>query len=434
MKLLNPYNLNLTTLIKDDQFYSYLTNTNGKLGIGFKKGKLLRKLIPAIQYFISVCITEDEAQGDCRTIGFKRIRISDVQHVMSYKKMRQVINFLVNNEITEVKEITERITVKGRQFTIDAKYFKLKAPYDGKTEIIEIPVKTKRAIAINPKAKQLIQINPVIRHQFEMCNNYTFNAELAKAHADDLYDQKIINEKQWVYMLDYIGRLKLKSVIFNYNEKTDRIFTIINLCNKEIRPYFQIPNDTINARLVELDFSTFNIQVLHKIVDDSITISNKSENILNELKKLSQWLEKDFYQQIQKVSADCGVEITRDMAKTLALKHWQNARPDSWNEETNIMKTLFPEITKAMNLLKGDTYEDYRKYSVSFMRIESQLVQEIYSEFISRYPTACIYNIFDSFMVDEQYKDQLNNIMDACSKKYFNRQVKIKEKVTNNLY
>lgn len=434
MKLLRPANLDLQTLIEDDKIYSYLSNTSGKFSTCFKKGKVLRKLIPEIQYFISVCIYKDEAQGDFRTIGFKRIRYTDVQHVMSYKKMRQVIHFLVRQHIIEVKGITESIVVQGKQFGIIAKYFKLIAPYDGSTEILEINLKTKKKVTINGRAKQLLDTNPVIRHQFEMCSNYNFNAELAELHANNLHNQKLISDKQWASMLDYIERLRNKSVLFNYNEKTDRIFTIINLCNKELRQFFQPKSNNQSERFIELDFSTFNIQVLHKLVDDSVSISNISnisKNLEKELNELSLCLEVDFYKKIQDVAAREGIELSRDDAKTLALKHWQNARLDSWNEETKIMKTLYPEVTKIMNVLKGKTYADYLKYSNNFMRIESQLVQEIYAGFIAKYPDVCIYNIFDSFMVEEQHKDNLKIIMDDCSKNYFKRPIKIKEKVTN---
>ena len=430
MKLLLPKNLDLNTLIKDELPYTYLTNTSGIIKMCIKKGRVLRKLIPTIQYFLSVCICTDEAQGDFRTTGFKRIRITDVQHVMSYKKMKQVIHFLVEQHIIEVIGITEFITVQGQQFGINAKYFKLLTPYDGDTQIQEIYIKTERKVVINPKAKQLIETNPVIHHQFEMCSNYKFDAEQAELLANDLHRQKIKNDKQFVSMLDYIGRLRNKSVLFNYNEKTERIFTIINMCHKELRRYFHVMHDEKWMSLTELDFSTFNIQVLHKLVDDSVSISNINENLVKELDTLAQWLQDDFYKRIQDVSASLGVYISRDDAKTLALKHWQNARKDSWNNETDIMKTLFPEITKIMNTLKGDTHIDYLKYSHNFMRIESRLAQEIYGKFIIKYPSAIIFNIFDSFIIEEQYKDTLNKTMKDCSTRFFNREIKIKEKVT----
>jgi len=431
MKILQPENLDLHSFIKDEQYYLYLTYTGGKKGFAFKKGNVLRKLIPAIQYFISKIICTDEAQGDYRIIGFKRIRISDVEHAMGYRKMKQVIHFLVQQHIIEVKGITEFITINGKQFGINAKYFRLIPPYDGRTKIQEISLKTKRKVSINDRAKQLVESNPVIRHQYKMCSSYKFNAELAEIKAYELHSKGLKNDKQLVSMLDYIERLRNQSVLFNYNEKTGRIFTIINLCHKELREYFQEKKNDKKEKLVELDFSTFNIQVLHKLIDDSVTINNINEILIEELDTMAQWLDEDFYKQIQEIGVNHGTNMSRDDAKNLALKHWQNARTDSWNDATKIMRTLFPEVSKVMDELKGIDYPDYLNYSNNFMRIESQLAQEIYTEFITKYPQVTIYNIFDSFMVEKRYKDNLKRIMEDCSRNYFKRQVTVKEKVTN---
>lgn len=428
MKLLRPVNLDLAEFIKDDKLYSYLVNKSGKFGADFKKGKLIKKLIPEMQYFISTCICAEEEQGDFRLKGFKQIRINDVSHIMSYRKMRQVIYFLQKYHIIELKHATKFITVNGRQFVIDAKYFRLLKPYDGINQIFEIEFKAKKNITVNLRTKYLIETNAAIRRQFQMCSSYEFNAEQAKIFTNELYRTGIKNDRQLVSMLDYIERLRKHSVIFNYNEKTDRIFTIINLCHKELRQYFRVKRNDKFYGFVELDFSTFNIQVLHKLIDEKVTLTNINEKLINELETMAHWLKTDFYKNIQDISQMTGTVISRDAAKDLALKHWQNARIDSWNEATGIMKTLFPEVTKVMNKLKGSTYPDYLKYSNNFMRIESQLVQEILSVFISHFPDAIIYNIFDSFMVEEHYKENLRNIMDDCSKKYFDREINIKEK------
>jgi hypothetical protein len=152
--------------------------------------------------------------------------------------------------------------------------------------------------------------------------------------------------------------------------------------------------------------------------------------LVKELDKLALWLQVDFYGQIQAIAASVNVTMSRDDAKTLALKHWQNARVDSWHKETNIMRSIYPEITKRMDKLKGKTHEDYLKYSHNFMRIESRLAQEIYGKFSIKYPSAIIYNIFDSFMIEEKHKENLNKIMKDCSTRFFNREINIKEKVT----
>lgn len=428
MKLLRPINLDLNKFIKDENLYSYLVNKSGKYHTDFKKGKVIRKLIPEMQYFISTCICAEEEQGDFRLKGYKQIRINDVIHVMSYRKMRQVIYFLQKIHIIEVERGSKFITVNSRQFVIEAKYFKLLKPYDGDNQIFEAVINVKKKITVNPRAKYLIETNAMIRRQFQICSSYDFNTEQAKIFANDQHRIGTKSDRQYVSMLDYIERLSKHSVIFNYNEKTDRIFTIINLCHKELRQYFRVKRNNKYSGFIELDFSTFNIQVLHKFVDDSITISNINEKLVLELETMASWLKADFYKNIQDISANLDVEISRDDAKQLALKHWQNARIDSWNNETGIMKTIFPEVTKIMNKLKGSTYPDYLKYSNSFMRIESKLVQEILSVFISSFPDAIIYNIFDSFMVEEQYKENLRIIMDDCSKRYFDRDINIKEK------
>lgn len=428
MKLLRPVNLDLNEFIKDDNLYSYLVNKSGKYRNDFKKGKVIRKLIPEMQYFISTCICAEEEQGNYNLKGFKQIRINDVIHVMSYRKMRQVIYFLQRNHIIELKYASKFITVNGSQWVIDAKYFKLLKPYNGDNQLFEAEIKIKRKDTVNPRAKFLIETNATIRRQYQMCSSYDFNADQAKIFANKLHITGIKNDRQFVSMLDYIERLRKHSVIFNYNEKTDRIFTIINLCHKELRQYFRIKRSNKYYGFVELDFSTFNIQVLHKLIDENVTLSNINEKLIKELDTMALWLKTDFYKNIQDISQITGTVISRDAAKDLALKHWQNARIDSWNEATGIMKTLFPEVTIVMNKLKGSTYPDYLQYSNKFMRIESQLVQEILSVFISRFPDAIIYNIFDSFMVEKQYKENLRIIMDDCSKKYFDRNINIKEK------
>jgi len=309
MKLLRPANLDLDEFIQDDRLYSYLVNKSGKYRTAFKKGKVIRKLIPDMQYFISACICAEEEQGDYRLKGFKQIRINDVIHIMSYPKMRQVIYFLKKIHVIEVKYTTKLISVGGRPIVTNANYFKLIAPYDGNTQMFEVELKTKKKIVINERAKFLIEANASINHQYQMCSSYDFNAEQAKIFANELHVEGIKNDRQFVSMLDYIERLRKQSVIFNYNEKTDRIFTIINLCHKELRQYFRVKRDNKFSGFVELDFSTFNIQVLHKLIDDSISITSINEKLVVELETMAQWLKTDFYKNIQDISESTGTVI-----------------------------------------------------------------------------------------------------------------------------
>lgn len=425
MKLLQPKNLDLNSFIKDKHIYSYLTNNQNKLGICFKKGNVIRKLIPAIQYFINKIIITDEAHGNAQVKGFKRIRVTDVDHVMSYAKMRQVIHFLVQEHIIEVKGITEYITVKGKDIIINAKYFRLIAPYNGITEIHDSPIRTKQKVNINDIAKQQIESNPAICHQLDMCSNYGFDFCLAEQLVNDLYYHKSINDKQFVSHYQYLARLKNHDILFTLSEKTGRITTLINCCSKILRPFFIMPS---GDNFTELDFATFNVQVLVKLIDDSITLSNISTELIKELDLITEQVQNDFYQQIVQTFLDNGVKITRDTAKEITLWQWINARNDNHNVEYRIMSKLYPEITKILISLKGSTYASYKKYSCSYMLIESELVQEIYRKFYLLYPEVYIYNIYDSFMVEKQYASTLLKIMKDVSTKYFNREVKIKEK------
>jgi hypothetical protein len=425
MKLLKPQNLDLNKLIVDEQYYSYLTNNQNILGIAFKKGKVIRKLIPAIQYFINQIICTDDAQGNAQIRGFKRIRVADVDNVMSYAKMRQVIHFLVQQKIIEVRGISEFITVKGKQFTINAKYFRLIAPYNGNIEIDNCIIKTRQKVNINSRAKSMIDTNEAIRHQYDLCSNYVFDFCAAEQLVNDMYYNKSIDDKKLVNHYQYLSRLKNHDIIFKMSEKTNRITTIINCCPKILRPFFTTPT---GEGFTELDFATFNVQVLIKLIDNNITISNISEKLIKELDFLILKTQDDFYQHIVRTFKDNGVEISRDTAKDIVLWHWINSRNDNRNIEYRIMSKLYPEITKIMITFKGNTYESYKKYSCSYMIVESQLTQEIYTEFHKHYPEVYIYNIYDSFMIENPYVLNLKKIMKDVSTKYFNREVKIKEK------
>lgn len=425
MKLVKPYNLDLNKSIIDERLYSYLTNNQNKLGICFKRGKVIRKLIPASYYFINQIICAEPAYGNARTKGFKRVRIADVDNVMSYAKMSQVIHFLVQQKIIEVRGISEFITVQGRQFVINAKYFRLIAPYNGKIELFECEIKTKKKTTINQKAKLMVAKNDIIRHQYDLCKNYVFNFNEAETFVNDLYSRGSLDNRKLVDLNKYLSKLKNRDIIFTYSEKTNRIATIVNCCPKLLRPYFTTPT---SSSFTELDFTTFNVQVLVKLIDDNITISNISENLIKELDLISAKSEQDFYQHVVQIFEEFETKICRNTAKEIVLWHWINARIDSKRIEYQIMSTLYPEITKMMVKLKGDTYESYRNYCCNFMIIESQLTQEIYAEFHKQYPNVYLYNIYDSFMVEKPYALNLKRIMKDISSRYFQREIRIKEK------
>jgi hypothetical protein len=218
-----------------------------------------------------------------------------------------------------------------------------------------------------------------------------------------------------------MARLKNKDVIFTISEKTHRITTIINLCPKILRRFFLTDS-------VELDFQTFNVNVLVKLIDDSITIMNISPNLIKELEQISNETLQDFYTVIVEYFQENGATIDRDTAKEIVLKNWIYARPDTKRFEFTAMQHRYPEITKLMTKLKGEHHTEYLNYTYKYMQIESELVNNnIYQRFKEILPEIRLYTIYDSLMIESKHKDTLLNIMSEESLKFFKRTINIKE-------
>lgn len=419
MKLIKPKKLNLELITSQNRKILYITYTQGRKGFGFKSISMYKKLIPYAYYFINrILLAKSPTTPYLKE--YKRIRATDVEGVINYNKMRQIIHFLVSQKIIDVKVISEFVLVDTQQFVVNAKYFRLLPEYQGELEIIDIPVKRKPHININDKAKRLIQSDENIKHQYNVCSNYEFDLVSGKNYLEELYNYGEINIKQYATYHQYLERIEKRDIIFTISEKTDRITTMINTCPKLLRKYFL-------ENAIEFDIQTFNVQVLCKLVDDNITITNISERILNELKQLTDELNQDFYSAIVKYFQEFGVEIDRDTAKSIVLWKWMNCRHDSKTLEYKIMKARYPEISKVIEALKGDSYDDFKKYTYKFMKAESYIINKlIYPLFIASFPTAKIYTIYDCIMVDNQYHDEVLKIMKEQSQLYFGRVINVK--------
>jgi hypothetical protein len=430
MKLLKPVNLNLETMIKADQAYSYITYKDGKKGHALKNGSVYQKLIPYIYFFINQIIIKDKSRYS-NSLDFSRIKLTDVQHIMTVHKMYQVVHFLTQQKIIEVKGISEFITVKGQQYSINAKYFRLLPGYCEGTEIIDIPIKIKPNININAMAKEQINCNAGIKHQYNLCRSYIFDFDNAEKYLQDLHDKKIITDNYFIRCHQHIQRLRNKDVIFTISEKTHRITTIINTCPKVLRRFFITDS-------VELDFQTFNVNVLVKLINDNINIMNISQPLIDEEEKISKETQLDFYNVIVEYFKnnsviveyfkENGMTIDRDTVKDIVLKNWIYARPDTKRFEFTIMKLMYPEITKLMTELKGKHHNEYLQYTYKYMQIESELVNNgIYKRFSEILPDVRLYTVYDCLIIDSKNKQTLLDIMKEESQKFFKRTINIKE-------
>ena len=130
--------------------------------------------------------------------------------------------------------------------------------------------------------------------------------------------------------------------------------------------------DKNNVPMRELDFSNFNVMLLYKILKEYIDNNEVSDKVKFEFNRYISDIKDDFYLKIVEYYAKGGYDISRDLAKEIVLIHWINAKQDCYNQDFKIMKKLFPELTKIMTKLKGDSRHSYLNFYNDIMKRESE--------------------------------------------------------------
>ena len=98
MKIIKPVNINLETLIEDNKKYVWYKNVQGKLTLTVCKGKLIRKYIPELYYFISkIILNKEKDYNMCGVEGYEdyvKVKLISLENAgISYNKARQIIHF-----------------------------------------------------------------------------------------------------------------------------------------------------------------------------------------------------------------------------------------------------------------------------------------------------------------------------------------------------
>lgn len=420
MKLLKPENLELETLFKPDQLYSYKTYTRGKAGYAFKKGTSVTKLIPYMYFFINQIIITEASKGNY-TKGLKRITGNDVKHELPYKKQQQVLHLLINSKIIKRKTVTEI----GTEYPIKAKYYCLCEEYN--TDFIEVNIvfkdKKKSRVFIDTFTRRKLEKVTTYYTQFEIYKNYSFNHKAALEYIDVLLADKKLTRVKYIKCQQHIRRLVNHDIQFSISEKNGRISSLITSCPREIRKFFL-------SDAYELDYQSFYINVLIHMLDSHITINN-IDKLQPEIDRLITEVNSElgFYTSLAEKLKVVEMNIDRDTCKLYVMKYWLFA----YNTCTHLfyasMKTLYPEITKVMETLKGTTKLSKLQYCNNYMRFESELINNIvFKTFINKYPDARVYTIYDGLLVESKYKDILYDIMVDEAKLYFERQINVKLK------
>ena len=444
--LYKPENLNLEELIKPDSLHFIeVRRNNGTSYLDTVVGKKLHKHIPAMYYFIHVLLERKHISYD--TLKYKRDRryVRLMQRDIEPVKSKNYFN-LITRKLKTLNIIESKTAYESNKyrFTAPANYYRLTDKYAN--AIIskhEIFVKESIARKLNEKFGVILKdkadtVNlsdfksvPSILHQYYALPKVKFDTEGAKNYAEKLYVNNHISLARLNSCLTYIFNISNRRFYNSYSDVCNRFFTTINGMPKELRNFVK---DNDGNGLVELDFGSSTAFVIYKILSGNIiNHASETEKILfeNELDLFKRLLKSgDFYTAFKKLVFP-NKEITRDQIKDIVIINWFNSKPNSKNRNKKKIVKVFPRITEYMDGMKGKAYEDFFNF---VMLLESKLVNEIiYQKFINSHPDAIIYTIFDSYLIQRQYADELLELMKHEGFLFYNVEVVIKQKHFNEI-
>lgn len=365
----------------------------------------------------------------CGVSGFAdhiKVRIDTLNEVgINYFKAKQIIHFLASQKIIGVKGVSEAIQFQNQTFWVNIRYFKLLAPFNGKTEIHNIDLNFKEVRLSKNLEKKLIS-KPILKHQYDRQCELRFNVSEAEKHVNSLFNSNIISDKQFISHYNLFKRIENKRYHFSVSDKCGRVFTTVNNIPRILRQYIV---DRNNLALKELDFGNFNVLLLHKIFNEYIETHDVNDYVKQEFNKFKSYLKVDFYQRLVEFFNENQTAIDRDTAKDIVLHHWINANQQCKTLEFNIVKAIFPELTNLLQKFKGSTYSSYKEFYNRFMRQESKLINEIvYSRIIKEYPDCIVYTIFDGLLVEDRYTEKVQQIMLEEGQRFINYNIRVKIK------
>lgn len=149
----------------------------------------------------------------------------------------------------------------------------------------------------------------------------------------------------------------------------------------------------------------------------------------NELSLYRELLIGDFYINIKKLCFND--MLNRDEVKEIVLHRWMNGRVNSRNINKKVLDKRFPKISEILTAIKT---ENYTSFSNSTMKLESEIVNDIiYKQFVEMHPDAVMYTIFDSFLIEQKYAEELHAIMITEGKKFFGVDCIVRKKTNENV-
>lgn len=444
IRLYKPENLILEELIKPNSYYIVqVRRNNGTSYLDIIEGKKLHKYIPAMYYFMHVLLERQHISYDTLRCQydktFVRMFARDIEPLKSKNYFNIITRKLKTLGIIEAKTYYE---ANEYRFTAPSTYYRFTDVYSTSTiSQHEIAVKESKARKLNEKfgvrlkdkanAVNLSEFKsiPSILHQFCALANVKFDADGAKNYVKRLYNENHITIDRLNSCMYYILNISNGRFYSTYSNVCNRFFTTINGMPRELRQFIL---DKDSNGLVELDFGSSTAFAVYKILSGNIIEhTSEVEKMLfeNEVYMFKRLLESDdFYSAIKKLVFP-DKNFDRDQIKDIVIKNWFNSTPKSRNVNKKQIAKIFPRITKYMDGMKYKAYEDFFNF---VMLLESKLVNEIiYQKFINSHPDAIIYTIFDSYLIQRQYADELLELMKQEGFLFYNVEVVIKQKHFN---
>ena len=441
VKLNKPTNLNFDELINPEfPYFTGIRKDNG--GTNFKPttGKYLRKQIPALYYFIHVLLerlyTKTNVQRFRYDEKYVRMYSRDIEPFKSKNDFKYIWKLLYQLKVVEYKNVNE--PTQYRQ-SANVYYFTLREEYLNSI-IVQHQVLVRNVIADklnsiwktpNIKANRNLGNNSIqwkSAHQHQQIKNLRFDEESARTYSNKLISDKIIEVGRYNACQISINNIANGRIGYSESKVCNRIYTNVTGMPKELRQFIM---DSEGKSMIEIDFSSFNAYAVYKIINTLIPDFKSDiekmafESEINIYRNLL--LSDDFYISFHQFFFR-DEQLSRKQVKDKVLKQWFNAKLTNKSRFRKTMQIKLPQISEIIDFLKVD---NYKYFSHTTMKLESELVNDIiYKKFIEIHPDAKLYSIFDSFLVEQKYSNELKSMMEQEGSKYFNISCKVKAKKT----
>lgn len=432
-----PKNLVLEDLIKPEfPFFVNCRRDDGGTNYKMTTGKNILKHIPALYYFVHILLERQYSDNeDLKLIynpDFNKMFSRDIEPIKSKNDFKFIWSILQTLKISEAFSNNEPSAYKKSAM---AYYFIFYEPYLNEP-IVQHQIKIKKSIAdkLNKKLgvnDQQIDLASIITkkhiaHQYHALQHINFDSASAINHIDKQLRESLITKAQYNTCLISINNMINHRVRVTLSDKCNRFFTPVTMMPKQIRKFIK---DSQGESLIELDFGSFNAFAVYKIINsiDYDFQSNIDKILFEQDINLYRNLLAggDFYGDFKEVFFP-DEELTRDQVKEIVLHLWMNGKVNSKNKYKKIIDKRMPKISSILTAIKS---ENYKNFSNTTMKMESELVNDIiYKKFIELHPDAIMYTIFDSFLVEQKYSALLHSMMLEEGSRYFNLNCVVKAK------